>query len=225
MGEPLVRCEEATRVFGQGRAAVAAVADATCEVRAGEWIALVGPSGSGKTTLLHLLAGLDAPTTGTVSWPALGPRDRLRPGPVAVAFQGPSLLPPLSVVENVALPMLLAGEPEPDATGAAWTALELFGVADVGDRLPEDLSGGQSQRAGLARAIAGSPTMLLADEPTGQLDRALGSATMGALTSWAESSGAALVVATHDTAVADQLRVRWAMEGGRLRAGANLRSL
>ena len=105
----VVRCDGVGRTFGEGRRAVVAVRDVTCVVRAGERVAVTGPSGSGKSTLLHLVAGLDLPTRGTLSWPALGGRDRLRPGPVGVVFQDPSLLAPLDVAENVALPMLLAG--------------------------------------------------------------------------------------------------------------------
>ncbi|MEP7113365.1 MAG: ATP-binding cassette domain-containing protein, partial [Ilumatobacteraceae bacterium] len=100
----VVRAHDVARTFGKGPAAIVAVHGVSCDVHAGQQIALTGPSGSGKTTLLHLFAGLDAPTTGTVEWPALGSISELRPGPVAVVFQSQSLLPPLDVVENVALP-------------------------------------------------------------------------------------------------------------------------
>lgn len=102
----VVRAHEAARIFGKGSAATVAVHGVSCDVHAGQQIALTGPSGSGKTTLLHLFAGFDAPTTGSVDWPALGAIADLRPGPVAVVFQSPSFLPPLDVVENVALPPL-----------------------------------------------------------------------------------------------------------------------
>src|SRR5207247_9725982 len=106
-GEPLVRCVGAGRTYGTGRAATVALQPTDCEVFPGARIALVGPSGSGQSTLVHLLAGLDDPTVGTIEWPAIGSRAELRPGPVAVVFQGPSLLPPLTVLENVALPAVL----------------------------------------------------------------------------------------------------------------------
>ncbi|HCO04295.1 MAG TPA: ABC transporter ATP-binding protein, partial [Actinobacteria bacterium] len=102
MTEPVIRADDVSRTFGSGTSAVQAVRGVSFEISQGECVALVGPSGSGKSTLLHLMAGLDEPTSGTMTWPAIGPASSLRPGPVGVAFQGPSLLPPLSVSENVA---------------------------------------------------------------------------------------------------------------------------
>ena len=119
---PLVCCAGVARTYGTGRAAVVAVHSVSCIVEGGEQIALVGPSGSGKSTLLHLMAGLDTPTTGTITWPGLGTKAELRPGPVGVIFQGPSLLEPLDVVENVALPLLLAGADPATATALARAA-------------------------------------------------------------------------------------------------------
>src|SRR5438270_697050 len=110
MSAPLARCSRAARTYGRGPAATVALQPVDCEIGPGARLALVGPSGSGKSTLLHLLAGLDRPTQGTVEWPAIGDRQDLRPGPVAVVFQGPALLPALTVLENVALPLILAGE-------------------------------------------------------------------------------------------------------------------
>jgi ABC-type lipoprotein export system ATPase subunit len=146
----LVRCTEVARTFGSGGNAVVAVHGATCEVRAGDRIALTGPSGSGKTTLLHLIAGLDEPTVGHIDWPALGDRASLRPGPVAVVFQSLSLMPPLDVLENVALPMLLLGAGRDQATAIARAALDRLGLGDLTNKLPEELSGGQAQRVAAA---------------------------------------------------------------------------
>jgi len=178
---------------------------------------VVGPSGSGKSTLLHLLAGLDEPTGGAIEWPALGGRTSLRPGPVAVVLQGPSLLPPLDVVENVAVPLLLAGIPEAAATAAAHRALGQLGLDDLAGKLPEELSGGQSQRVAVARVLAGRPRLILADEPTGQLDHATGAGVVEALLEAADRVSAALVLATHDPAVAERLPQRWEMVDGELR--------
>src|SRR5262249_4042242 len=138
----LARCEDVTRVYGAGPTEVVAVADVNCEVRAGELIAVVGPSGSGKSTLLHLMAGLDEPTTGRMTWPALGERAALRPGPIGLVFQSPSLLPPLDVVENVALPLLLAGSAPDAARGRARQALALLDGEALADKTPEEISGG-----------------------------------------------------------------------------------
>lgn len=211
MTDVLVRASGLGRQFGNGHGAVIAVADATFEIREGDRIALTGPSGSGKTSLLHLIAALDQPSAGVIEWPALGRADELRPGPVAVAFQGPSLLPPLTVVENVALPALLAGSAETAATAAAGALIDRLGLADVASKLPEQISGGQAQRAGLARALMGEPRLILADEPTGQLDRGSAAELMDVLLQQVTTTQAALVVATHDTAVADRLPLRWSM--------------
>ena len=140
----------------------------------------------------------------------------MRPGPVALAFQGPSLLPPLSVVENVALPVLLAGGDERGAMELARQMLERFELADIADKLPEEDLGRPVTARGLARALAGSPRLVLADEPTGQQDHETGMRVLDTLLDLISSSGAALVVATHDLAVADLLPIRWTVAGGRL---------
>ncbi|MCZ4493458.1 MAG: transporter related protein [Conexibacter sp.] len=215
-GDALVVCEGAARTYGSGPTATVALQPSDCTVVPGARVALVGPSGSGKSTLLHLMAGLDEPTLGSVTWPAIGDRVALRPGPVAVIFQGPSLLPPLTIEENVALPLVLAGATDRDAHVAARHALELVDLVDLRDKLPEEVSGGQAQRAAVARALAGAPQLILADEPTGQLDRANGAAVVDVLLAAAEHAGAALVVSTHDLTVADRLSDRWELHSGRL---------
>jgi ABC-type lipoprotein export system ATPase subunit len=213
---PLVACTDVARTYGTGSTATVALHGATCAVAPGDQIAITGPSGSGKSTLLHLLAGLDEPTSGTVGWPAIGDRRALRPGPVAMVFQGPSLLPALSVLENVALALQLGGTAEDAAREQALAALRELDLAELADKLPEEISGGQSQRVAVARVLAGAPMLILADEPTGQLDRASADAVVDVLLAAAASHGAALVVATHDPLVADRLPVRWTVADGRL---------
>jgi ABC-type lipoprotein export system ATPase subunit len=220
MSDILVRASGLSRVFGTGHGAVTGLAEASFEIRSGDRIGLVGPSGSGKTSLLHIIAALDQPSAGTIEWPALGRPEDLRPGPVAIAFQGPSLLPPLTVEENVALPVLLAGGSQQAAIAAARELLGALGLAEISAKLPEEISGGQAQRAGLARALAGEPVLVLADEPTGQLDRRTAAALMALLLEHVIRTGAALVVATHDMAVADALPLRWTMSQRRLETGA-----
>jgi ABC-type lipoprotein export system ATPase subunit len=215
---PLVRCSAAGRTYGGGASATVAVQPTDCEVCAGARIALVGPSGSGKSTLLHLLAGLETPTVGQVTWPALP--EPLRPGPVAVVFQGPSLLPPLTVVENVGLPLVLAGCTQEEAHDRARRSLSALALDALADKLPEELSGGQAQRAAVARALTGEPRLILADEPTGQLDAASGGTVAALLLAAADYAGAALVVATHDPLIAGYLTERWEMHSGRLAAEA-----
>ena len=216
MAEPLVVLERAGRRYPRGEAAVPALAEASCAVFPGDRVALVGPSGSGKSTLLHLMAGLDAPTSGAVSWPALGPADGLRPGKVALIFQAPSLLPALTVAENVGLPLLLAGAAA-GARAAALAALGRVGLAGLAEKLPEELSGGQAQRVAAARALVGSPALILADEPTGQLDRATGDRLLDQLLAALQPGRTALVIATHDPSVACRMRTVWRLDRGVLR--------
>ena len=213
---PLALCAGVGRTYGHGGAATVALAPTDCEIRQGDRIALVGPSGSGKSTLLHLVAGLDTPTHGQVSWPAIGARDDLQPGRVAVVFQGPSLLPALTVLENVALALVLDGTRDAQARAAARDALDRLDLGELADKLPEEISGGQAQRVAAARALAGHPLLILADEPTGQLDRANGAIVIDVLLEAARHSGAALVVATHDPTVADRIPMRWTMQSGEL---------
>lgn len=214
-GAPLVVGDSVARTYGTGHRATVAVHGATFEVRPGDRIALTGPSGSGKSTLLHLMAGLEVPTAGSVVWPGIGGPADLRPGPVAVVFQGPSLLPSLDVAENVALPLVLGGTDPAVASAAALAALERVGIADLADALPERISGGQAQRVAVARALAGNPVLLVADEPTGQLDHRSGLAVIDAIVEGAPP-GSAVVVCTHDEAVGRRLDTRWRMTDGRL---------
>src|SRR4051812_31257853 len=220
MTTPLARCVGAARSFGHGAASTVALQPTDCEIHPNARVALVGPSGSGKSTLLHLLAGLDPPTGGVVEWPAIGDRAQLRPGPVAVVFQGPALVPALSVLENVALPLVLAGETSEQSNLEAQAALERLDLAELAEQLPEEISGGQAQRVAVARALAGRPRLILADEPTGQLDSARAAEVVDVLLDAAAHSGAALLVSTHDLAVAARLRDRWKIHGGRLETEA-----
>ena len=211
----LVDCRSVARVYGTGVASVVAVADVNCQVRAGDRIALVGTSGSGKSTLLHLLGGLEQPSQGHVSWPGLPQRDG-RPMDVGVVFQGPSLLPALDVTENVALPLVLGGVGQHEATERARAALDAVHLTEQARSLPEELSGGQSQRAAIARVLAATPRLVLADEPTGQLDHETARLVIDVLLHAVDRIGAALVVTTHDPLVAERLPVRWQMADGKL---------
>ena len=212
---PVVECRDVGRSFGRGPTEVVAVRGVTARVFPGQRIAVTGESGSGKSTLLHLIAGLDAPTAGQVTWPGLALRAG-RPVGVGVVFQAPSLLPALDVTENVALPLLLADVPEADARNRAQDALRRLGIDGLATAVPEELSGGQSQRVAIARVLAGEPALVLADEPTGQLDQRTAAHVLDVLVETADALGAALVVSTHDPDVAARLDTRWAMTDGRL---------
>ncbi|QNE22664.1 ATP-binding cassette domain-containing protein [Kribbella qitaiheensis] len=212
----LVRCVDVARTFGQGDRAVVAVHGCSCEVAASARIAITGSSGSGKSTLLHLLAGLEVPTSGTVSWPEFGTSLAERGRDIAVVFQGPSLLPALDVLENAMMAAVLTGIDEAEAVVRGLAALQAVGISDLSNQLPETLSGGQAQRVAVARALTSRPRLLLADEPTGQLDGVTGRHVMDVLLAAADELGAALVVSTHDPAIAARLAEQWEMRDGRL---------
>lgn len=211
----LVSAVAVSRRYRQGRTDIDAVKSATCVVRPGARIAIMGASGSGKSTLLHLMAGLDEPSDGHIEWPAFDGGTSLVPGKISVAFQAASLVPFLNVVENIALPNFVLGNAA-RADGPATAQLARFGLADLADKLPDELSGGQAQRVALARAMASGPQLLLADEPTGQLDHATGREAIATLMAWAEATDCALVIATHDAEVAEAFDEIWHMEHGRL---------
>jgi putative ABC transport system ATP-binding protein/lipoprotein-releasing system ATP-binding protein len=220
MPDILVEGKDVARRFGHD---ILALQPASFVIRSGDRIALLGRSGSGKSTLLHLIAGLDAPTGGTLSWPAPGGNRTLRPTYIGIVFQAPSLIPTLSVVENVEVPLRIAGRiASPRAQ--AMAALEALGLAGIADKLPDELSGGQAQRVALARAIALKPRLILADEPTGQLDQLIARQTVDALLESLKGSDTALVVATHDPSVAERMKTTWLMDHGELRLSAEMAS-
>jgi putative ABC transport system ATP-binding protein/lipoprotein-releasing system ATP-binding protein len=216
MDEVLVSLEKVNRHFADGRFQLAALTRVSCQVIASERVAVVGPSGSGKSTLLHLMAGLDKPTSGFVRWPALGPETELRPDQICMVFQAPSLLPTLTVVENVELSWLLSKRNQAEARPAALGILEKLGLSVIANKLPGELSGGQMQRVAVARAVVCEPRLILADEPTGQLDSGTASKLIGVLIELASHAGAALVVATHDKSVAGRMQTQWGIAHGKL---------
>ncbi len=191
LGGVLVRCEEVARTFGTGAAAVVAVRRVSCEIRAGWQLAVTGPSGSGKSTLLHLLAAWTNPRSA-------GSRGLHS---AKVRHSGPGRSPWSS---------------RAPACSPRSTCRRTWPFRSLGAKLPEELSGGQSQRVAVAWALAGRPRLILADEPTGQLDHATAASVMSQLLIAAAESGAALVVSTHDPRVADRLAQRWQMADGQL---------
>lgn len=215
MNEPLVLGASVARRFKQGEVWFDALRPATFSIRAGDRIAIVGPSGSGKSTLLQLIADLDTPSDGVLTWPGLGTSGSLRPRHIGMVFQSANLLPTLSAIENVEVPLRLVGDAT-DPVETARVALASLGLSAIADKLPDELSGGQAQRVGLARAVALKPRLVLADEPTGQLDQPTAQRTMDALLQSLAGSDAALVVATHDPAVAQRLQTIWRMDHGQL---------
>ena len=198
-----------------GSQAIDAVRPTSVRVGARDRIAIVGASGSGKSTLLNLLAGLERPSSGAVSWPGLDAAIRLLPAQIGFVFQSPSLLPALSAIENVALALDVAGA-DRRSSMRPLEALARLGIAELADKMPDQLSGGQMQRVALARALATRPRVIFADEPTGQLDGKTAAEVMAALLGAIADGETALVVATHDMAVASLMDERWRMAAGAL---------
>ncbi len=211
---PMVVVEHLTRTYGTGRGEVHAVRDVSFEIARGKVVALIGRSGSGKTTLLNCVGGLDLPTSGTVvvngdEVSSLGEsaRTALRRDQLAFVFQTFGLVPMLSATENVGLPMRLKKVPPAERTERVAHLLELVGLAAHADQRPGEMSGGQQQRVAIARALANSPRLLIADEPTGQLDAETGATIMALLQSVVRAEGMTAIVSTHDPnlhAIADQ---------------------
>ena len=216
MNESFVSLEAVGRAWLQGKVNTPVLASITGSVVPGDRIAVMGPSGSGKSTLLHIMGGLDAPTSGNISWPALGSRKHLRPRQIGMVFQMQTLLAPLTAVENVELPLLIGNMNLLEARAAALKALDDIGLESIADKLPEELSGGQAQRVGVARALASRPRLILADEPTGQLDHPTAQHLLDVLLAAIAHSDTALVVATHDPAIAERMRTLWHIRRGEL---------
>ena len=207
--ESVVCARELVKIYGQGRAAVRALNGVDLDVARGEFSAIMGPSGSGKSTLLHLLGGLDAPTSGSVriagiELRGLGDRDLtlLRRRRMGFIFQFFNLLPTLTAEENVAFPLLLAGDNPDRYAGRIDSLLDLVGLVERRHHLPQELSGGEQQRVAVARALVSEPEIVLADEPTGNLDSATGEDVLTIMRRSCADLGQTIVMVTHDPAAA-----------------------
>ncbi len=218
--EIYVRAENLGHTFYQGNIAIPALKTATFTIAPRARIAIVGPSGSGKSTLLHIIAGLADETSGTIEWPALGPRETLRPWQIGFIAQEQSLVTSLNVQENIELPMLLMGAKHREAEARVRDILDRLNLAEIADKLPDELSGGQMKRAASARALVSKPRLILADEPTGQLDHATARHFLEALFDWIEGADTAVVMTTHDREVARYMDTIWTMDHGIMKEGA-----
>ncbi|GII81293.1 ABC transporter ATP-binding protein [Sphaerisporangium rufum] len=216
---PLVSVRGVHRTYGTGAATVHALRDVSFDLTPGTMVALVGRSGSGKTTLLNVIGGLDRPDAGTVRVDGVEVTAldedglaRLRRERVSYVFQTFGLIPVLSAAENVGAPLRLARMPAAERERRVGLLLELVGLAGHAEQRPGELSGGQQQRVAIARALAASPRLLIADEPTGQLDAETGLSVMALLRGVVESEGVTALVSTHDPtmiALADRvIRIR-----------------
>jgi putative ABC transport system ATP-binding protein len=212
---PAVEVRGLTKRFGEGQAQVQALRGVDLDVPEGEMLAIMGPSGSGKSTLLHILGALDAPTNGTVALAGqhLDGLDeagltRLRRDHIGFVFQFFNLLPSLTAAENVLLPALIARRRDDALEQRALALLDQVGIADRATHLPSELSGGQQQRVSIARSLLLEPELLLADEPTGNLDTRSGREILQILRRLSDSDGHTIVMVTHDpsaAAVADRV--------------------
>jgi putative ABC transport system ATP-binding protein len=219
----LVRIRDLTKNFQRGSELVQVLQRLDLEIPQGDFLALMGPSGSGKSTLLNLIGGLDRPTSGSIEIAgqdisnlgeaALG---RWRAENVGFIFQMYNLLPVLSAQRNVELPLLLTRLSASERKQRAAAALQLVGLSDRAHHKPRELSGGQEQRVGIARAIVSDPTLLLCDEPTGDLDRKAGDEVLDLLQALNSQQGKTIIMVTHDPRAAERAKRILHLEKGQL---------
>jgi putative ABC transport system ATP-binding protein len=205
----MMELQDVTKHYLQGRRTVQALRGVSLRIEAGEFVSIMGPSGSGKSTLMHLLGALDTPTTGRVLFQGRALQDLtdkelslLRRSRIGFIFQFFNLLPTLTAVENVALPLLLAGQRRSRALEPAYAGLERVGLLDRAAHFPDEMSGGEMQRVAIARALVIEPEAVLCDEPTGNLDSATSAEILALLRSLPEPGKRAVVMVTHDAEAA-----------------------
>ncbi len=229
MGQPLIALAGVERVFQLGDSEVHALHQLDLQIDAGEYVAVMGPSGSGKSTLLNLLGLLDRPNAGTYRLEGrdvttLSPEEqaRVRSERIGFVFQSFHLVPRLTAAENIALPMVLAGIAPTERRKRVDQALEDYGLTNRSGHRPNELSGGQRQRVAIARATIMQPAVILADEPTGNLDRATGEEVMRLLEEL-NRNGVTLIVVTHDSALGARAGRQLRMEDGELRHDSRMK--
>ena len=226
MQEPIVQIRDLTKVYGHGEIEVKALDCVNLDIAAGEFLALMGPSGSGKSTLLHIIAGIDRPTGGRcivqgTNVAELSETDLAdwRNTHVGFVFQTFNLIPVLTAFENVELPLLLTSLNSTERRNHVEAALELVGLADRMRHLPRQLSGGQEQRAAIARALVMDPTLLVADEPTGNLDAHAAADVLTLLQRLNQEAGKTVIIVTHDPKAAAYARRTAHLEKGEMLNG------
>ena len=227
MTAPIVRIRELVKEYRRGAEVVRVLDGLSLEIAAGDFVALMGPSGSGKSTLLNLIGGLDRPTSGVLEVDGLrvdqlggGALARWRADHVGFVFQMYNLLPVLSAERNVELPLLLKDLTRDQRGRRVAAALKLVGLSDRARHRPRELSGGQEQRVGIARAIVTDPTLLLCDEPTGDLDRKSGDEILDLLQALNREYGKTIIMVTHDPHAAERAHRTIHLDKGLLREDA-----
>ena len=221
--DPLIRVSEVHKDYQRGAERIEVLQGVNLDVPAGDFLALMGPSGSGKTTLLNMMGGLDTPTDGTIEIGGVvvsslsgGRLARWRASNVGFVFQLYNLLPVLTAARNVELPLLLTGLSHAERQKRVDIALKVVGLSDRARHYPRQLSGGQEQRVGIARAIVTDPALLLCDEPTGDLDRKAGNEILDLLQTLNRELGTTIVMVTHDPQAAAQARRTLYLDKGQL---------
>jgi putative ABC transport system ATP-binding protein len=224
---PLIRIRSLSKAYRRGGQDIPVLLDIHLDVQPGEFVALMGPSGSGKSTLLNLIAGIDHPTSGTIEIDGIdiatlgeGELADWRAANVGFIFQFYNLLPVLTAFENVELPLLLTGLSARERASRVDALLALVGLTDRADHRPNELSGGQQQRVAIARALVTDPRLIVADEPTGDLDRHTGEEVLSLMDRLVQELGKTIVMVTHDPKAAAKARRMIHLEKGVLVDGA-----
>ncbi|MCV2360714.1 ABC transporter ATP-binding protein [Paucibacter sp. TC2R-5] len=227
--EALIRIRDLSKSYQRGGQEIPVLLDIQLDVVAGDFVALMGPSGSGKSTLLNLIAGIDQPSSGRIEIGGIdiatlseGQLANWRAAHVGFIFQFYNLLPVLTAFENVELPLLLTGLSARQRREHALAALEMVKLSDRMDHYPNELSGGQQQRVAIARALVSDPTLIVADEPTGDLDRVTGSEVLDLLQQLNRDLGKTIVMVTHDPKAAARARRMVHLEKGVLVSEAEM---
>ncbi|BDY04170.1 lipoprotein-releasing ABC transporter ATP-binding protein LolD [Ferrimonas sp. YFM] len=223
MSDLLLRCEQLGKEYREGKLATRVLTDLNLEVHAGELLAVVGSSGSGKSTLLHIIGTLDSPSEGQVWFKGQelfalsdGARTQLRNRELGFVYQFHHLLPEFTALENVIMPLLIAGQSKAQARARGEELLNRVGLNHRMAHKPSELSGGERQRVAIARALVNKPALVLADEPTGNLDETTAEEVYELIRELAAQEGTAFVVVTHDRELAARLDRQLMMHGGRL---------
>ncbi len=222
MAGPLIQLSNISRSYSLGARTLTVLSGISLEIEQGDFVAIMGPSGSGKTTLLNIVGCLDRPSDGSyryqgeeLSGASVRARARLRNRAFGFVFQSFNLLPRTTALENIELPLLYRGTDTSERLRLSLAALERVGLADRADHMPDQLSGGEQQRVAIARALVASPSVILADEPTGALDTATGKRVM-ALVQDLNAEGLTAVVVTHDAEIAGYARRLVRLRDGRI---------
>jgi putative ABC transport system ATP-binding protein len=230
--ETVIQVENLAKIYRLGKVSIPALRGISFNVTKGEFLVVMGPSGSGKTTLLNLIGAIDKPTSGRIliegrdiTTLGEGELTKLRRHKIGFIFQFYNLIPALTALENVELPMLMAGVSRKDASKRAFQLLEMVGLTERVSHLPDELSGGEQQRVAIARALANKPSVILADEPTGDLDTKTGMEVVQILYDTSKKENATVIVVTHDPMITEKADRILHMRDGNIIGEKRLREL